>query len=504
MASTSEYWVGEVIGEGSFGVVVYGRYKQADLREQSGPLHVAIKCMDKNSLHKQPSIAMAVIQEQRLLKRLKEKQQHDAAQEEEPKSEKSTTNSSTNLKNDNSNNFIVDLYASFHDTECVYLVLECCYGGTLQELLDHYRSIPVSKNESDSHNVVPAPDIDDSAALTFPTTKLLLEMTQYYGIQLVMGISFIHTRSIIHCDIKPSNILLTNFGSIKISDFGSAIDLLSNNSNKPKTSVVNNSKGSSASSTPTKSSGRMMIARGTAAYAAPELNRQAELQPPEQPVQRNGDDIDNYLSPTVAVDLWSLGCILYACLLTESHHQSPFDKGSEVASIQSQKDYCDTMETNGRYTTLFGTDSRNLVHDVNSKNDTTDKVEGLIKDFKCMIAALLSPKADDRITFATSLVQQQPELSSVANVDANYIMLYPKLQRNVVWNVDEVAQQQPLPLRTDFLPPTPSWWIKNSGAIAPTTTTGTTKPTTASQDTSETTTTNVLLDGAIGWSAFLV
>jgi serine/threonine protein kinase len=516
MASTSEYWVGDMIGEGSFGVVVYGRYKHADSCQHNDQLHVAIKCMDKSSLHKQPSLAMAVIQEQRLLKRLKEKQQQSttvnvSTQQDTSRCESNAdTNARTHINNrNNNNNFIVDLYASFHDKECVYLVLECCSGGTLQELLDHYRSNPNNSQENIHQKVAPTTDSDDPASITLLSTKLSLETTQYYGIQLVMGISFIHSRSIIHCDIKPSNILLTNYGCIKISDFGSSIDLLSNHTIK-QNSVVNDPNSFAASNVPNKSSGRVTIPRGTAAYAAPELNRQ----PRPQSKQNSTDDDGSYVAPTIAVDLWSLGCLLFACLSEESLHQSPFDKGSEAACIQAQKDYIDIMDTNERHAALFGNDLITLADNVNGKNNVSVTDGELILGLKRMIAALLNPEPNERINFAKkgpdkeSIISesltplpQQKDTSSVTDIAVNHLLLYPNLQSNSVWGMDELAQLQ---LKKDFLPPTPSWWIKNSSAPTSTTSASTTKATTASQESSDTSTPHVLLDGAMGWSAFLV
>ena len=500
MASTSEYWVGDVIGEGSFGAVVYGRYKQGNASQQKDKLHVAIKCIDKNSLLRQPSTAMAVVQEQRLLKRLKEKMQQTSKID--ASVQKDDTN--TSAKFQKNNNFIVDLYASFHDAECVYIVLECCSGGTLQDLLDHFKGMNDTESNQNQQIVASLTDNDDESAVVKRTATLLLGATQYFGIQLVMGISFLHASSVIHCDIKPSNILLTNYGCIKISDFGCSVDLSSNNAPIQAKVAMKDSSTSSTFSVSTRRSGRMILPRGTAAYAAPELNRQSLPKSLTDPIRQSEND--DLVTPTFAVDLWSLGCILYACLLMESHHRSPFDMGSEATSIQAQKVYCDIIDTNARHQALFGKD---ILEDDDTKNES----EEFLQAFRGMIAALLNPKAEERIDFAkvepqkksvtpdSSLplpLQQRQELPSVSNIIEDPSITYPNLQRNIIWATDEATDLQNLPLRTDFLPRTPSWWVKNSTADIPGATTS------AAIDGSDSSTTNVLMDGAIGWSAFLV
>ena len=43
-----------------------------------------------------------------------------------------------------------------------------------------------------------------------------------YGIQICKGVDHAHTNHIIHCDLKPSNILINESNQIKITDFGLA------------------------------------------------------------------------------------------------------------------------------------------------------------------------------------------------------------------------------------------------------------------------------------------
>jgi serine/threonine protein kinase len=43
---------------------------------------------------------------------------------------------------------------------------------------------------------------------------------KYFFKQLIVGLDYIHSQNVVHCDIKVENILIDNEGTIKISDFG--------------------------------------------------------------------------------------------------------------------------------------------------------------------------------------------------------------------------------------------------------------------------------------------
>ncbi|KAG0351166.1 Serine/threonine-protein kinase plk2, partial [Mortierella sp. AD032] len=47
---------------------------------------------------------------------------------------------------------------------------------------------------------------------------LLEEEVRYYGIQLLDGLAFMHDRGILHCDLKPNNILISKGMVLKIAD----------------------------------------------------------------------------------------------------------------------------------------------------------------------------------------------------------------------------------------------------------------------------------------------
>lgn len=65
-----------------------------------------------------------------------------------------------------------------------------------------------------------APDGDLKQLLD--TTPLSAQMALRYSLQLLRGLEAIHRVGLLHCDVKPENLLLSN-GTLKISDFGIAV-----------------------------------------------------------------------------------------------------------------------------------------------------------------------------------------------------------------------------------------------------------------------------------------
>lgn len=83
---------------------------------------------------------------------------------------------------------LVRLHDFFSDDEFYYLVMDYCQGGELQEYLASYELE------------------EEEAAKVFR--------------QIAQAIDFIHSYNVAHLDLKPANILITEFPRIKVADFG--------------------------------------------------------------------------------------------------------------------------------------------------------------------------------------------------------------------------------------------------------------------------------------------
>ncbi|KAI9462319.1 kinase [Lactarius psammicola] len=151
---------------------------------------------------------------------------------------------------------VVEYYGIEVHRDKVYIFEEYCQGGSLAALLELGR-------------------IEDE------------HIIQVYTMQMLEGLAYLHSKGIVHRDIKPDNILLDHLGVIKFVDFGAAKILARNHrsmlrSRRPTEGAFGGGLGVGMSSSLT----------GTPMYMSPEVIK-------NDTSGRHG-----------AMDIWSMGCVV--------------------------------------------------------------------------------------------------------------------------------------------------------------------------------------------------
>jgi mitogen-activated protein kinase kinase kinase len=136
-------------------------------------------------------------------------------------------------------------------------------------------------------------------------------LIQNFVRQILQGLSYLHSRDIIHRDIKGANILVDNKGSVKISDFGI--------SKRVEASTLLSGPGGG------KKGAQRVSLQGSVFWMAPEVVRQTAY--------------------TRKADIWSLGCLIVE-MFTGSHPHPNCTQMQAIFKIGVSGDACPTMPEN--------------------------------------------------------------------------------------------------------------------------------------------------------------
>ncbi|KAF6818183.1 hypothetical protein CSOJ01_02064 [Colletotrichum sojae] len=131
-----------------------------------------------------------------------------------------------------------------------------------------------------------------------------------YFLQLISGVSFIHSKGVAHRDLKPENILLSDAGNLKLADFGMATMFEYKGQRKTSSTLC-----------------------GSPPYIAPEILACSKA-------EKNDPSSGNKYSSDL-VDIWSCGVILFVLLVGNT----PWDEPSN-----GSWEYQEYVRTNGRST----------------------------------------------------------------------------------------------------------------------------------------------------------
>lgn len=166
----------------------------------------------------------------------------------------------------------------------IYLVLEYCSKGEVKWY--------------DDSNCLEM-DAKGPPILSFQRTREIIR-------GVVLGLEYLHYQGIIHRDIKPANLLMSEDGTVKISDFG--VSLVSTNIMKH---CKNNNSSKPISDTNGVDELELAKTAGTPAFFAPEICLGEEVF-----TRYNVDrtELFNGSCISLMIDIWALGVTLY-CLL---------------------------------------------------------------------------------------------------------------------------------------------------------------------------------------------
>ncbi|CAG1981050.1 unnamed protein product, partial [Fusarium graminearum] len=117
------------------------------------------------------------------------------------------------------------------------------------------------------------------------------DIAQVYFVQLISGVSFMHSKGVAHRDLKPENILLSSDGSLKLADFGMATMFEYKGQRKLSSTLC-----------------------GSPPYIAPEILACGRG-------DKKAPDASKY-SPDL-VDVWSCGVILFVLLIGNTPWDEP-------------------------------------------------------------------------------------------------------------------------------------------------------------------------------------
>ena len=327
--SVSDFYFGDVIGEGAFGKVYHAKFKQT---KSLLYVDVAIKAMDKTQIMKQNKIKM-VLAERNILSKLSmgcagAGAGAGAAVEANADGD-GDDDAEDDVGSDAAARRIVKLHMSFMDRHNLYLVQELCMLGTLTSLIEGYQNR--EQNE----------EVGMDTGMNMGMGIMHIDMIRNISGQIVSAMEYMHSRSIVHCDLKPDNIMLSQKHKnipiynkrkhdssniepsfqVKIVDFGSAMDM-DLDMNMEGTEHGNN--------------GDEIDFVGTSDYISPEVIRGSGSASSNGVAKAQDQSLPIFQREKApAIDLWAFGCIVYFMI----QGVSPFHDRSDDLTLGQIIDY---------------------------------------------------------------------------------------------------------------------------------------------------------------------
>jgi len=127
-----------------------------------------------------------------------------------------------------------DVYEAYDTIEGISVAMKIPLGVSAQTMADFRREIQITAR-LDHPNVLPiknADIYDGILVVSYPlgertlderlTRRISLANSLGFAEQMLAGLAHAHENSIVHCDVKPDNLILFADGTLRLGDFGIA------------------------------------------------------------------------------------------------------------------------------------------------------------------------------------------------------------------------------------------------------------------------------------------
>jgi serine/threonine-protein kinase ULK4 len=102
--------------------------------------------------------------------------------------------------------YVLKFFDWYESSNHIWLILEYCMGGDLLNLITQDKRLPEAAVK---------------VSCSWWGYKVVLgakrNTVQTFGMELVAGLQYLHSNSILYCDLKPANVLIDEFGSLKVN-----------------------------------------------------------------------------------------------------------------------------------------------------------------------------------------------------------------------------------------------------------------------------------------------